>query len=318
MHVSAKRRVVELFGRYPSAADTRSRMIWRGAPRPFQFDINGVVHPSRAAMSAVLMFRCSRQARIRLQSLPVFRLITANGNSVLGGGDAADPPACGRRPARARRQDSACGRRPGLVGAAPPCRPFATIDLAIAVVADPGQGFPIVEHALAIQVIVAGNALSLGNGLRGRGMPHHAVQGTVGRAHEHVGKSPGKWNDALRAGWCLATLSPSRAPWNLGFPSFRARARVALTGLGYNFTNLHRREGYHPRSPVESGLSVEYCRWSRCLPPAMSTAWAGMECARQARNVVDRGLAGLRLACGHRKPDLARHDAVADSAGHAV
>ena len=30
-----------------------------------------------------------------------------------------------------------------------------------------------------------------------------------------------------RAGWCLATLSPSRAPWNLGFPSFRGGARVA-------------------------------------------------------------------------------------------
>ena len=188
-----------------------------------------------------------------------------------------DPPACGRRPARARRQDSACGRRPGLVGAAPPCD-LATIDLAIAVVADPGQGFPIVEHALAIQVIVAGNALKLGNGLRGRGMPHHAVQAPSGGARR---KSPGKWNDALRAGWCLATLSPSRAPWNLGFPLVSWR-RARGTGLGYNFTNLHRREGYHPRSPVESGLSVEYCRWSRCLPPAMSTAWAGMAGMRAA------------------------------------
>ena len=30
-----------------------------------------------------------------------------------------------------------------------------------------------------------------------------------------------------RAGWCLATLSPSRAPWNLGFPLVSWRARVA-------------------------------------------------------------------------------------------
>lgn len=168
-------------------------------------------------MSAVLMFRCSRQARIRLQSLPVFSLATADGTTFFCA--ACDSCAtAGRQASRTvlralafLRASARGGRGAGFGGEDDP-----TIDLTVQITADPGQGFAIVEHAFAIQVVVAGNALEFGNGFRGRGMSHHAVEDTVGRAHEHVGKSPGKRNDDLHGCNGSLPLYPSARAMEFG------------------------------------------------------------------------------------------------------
>lgn len=167
-------------------------------------------------MSAVLIFRCSRQARIRLQSLPVFRLATADGTTF------SKPRADGARAGGGRRHAGccgpwrSCGHPPRGRGAGFGGEDRSSVDLAVQVSADPGQRFAVVEHAFAIQVGIAGNALKFGDGFRGRGVAHHPMQHTVGRTHEHVGKSPGKRNDDLHACNGLLPLYPSACAMRFG------------------------------------------------------------------------------------------------------
>ena len=53
------------------------------------------------------------------------------------------------------------------------------VSLTILVISYPGKRFTVIKHALAIQVVIAGNALKFGNGFGGRGMAHHTMQDTV-------------------------------------------------------------------------------------------------------------------------------------------
>ena len=102
-----------------------------------------------------------------------------------------------------------------------------------------------------------------------------------------------------RAGWCLATLSPSRAPWNLGFPLVswrRARSSQDSATTSQIFTGARAIIPGRPwnracQSSIADGPDA-------CRRPCQRPGLGWRECARQARNVVDRGLAGLRLAWG--------------------
>ncbi|KNY09245.1 hypothetical protein AKG08_17835 [Achromobacter piechaudii] len=55
----------------------------------------------------------------------------------------------------------------------------AAVDLAILPIADPGDCLAVIEHAFAIQVVIAGNALKFGDSFRGRGVANHTMQSTV-------------------------------------------------------------------------------------------------------------------------------------------